>query len=132
MAQRVSAITGASVIGAGAFFVAYFNPVTAGFFPTCPFHALTRLNCPGCGLTRGFHALFHGEVLEALRFNLLTPFFAAFFSYLLISMIVYSIRGRGLSFRFFPLWTLYAFLILTLVFAITRNLPFYPFNWLAI
>jgi hypothetical protein len=63
-------LAGAGVIAAltGAFVVGYFNPAMAGFFPVCPLYSVTGILCPGCGLTRGFHALFHGDVLP--RFTL--------------------------------------------------------------
>ena len=130
--NRMLSAVGAAALAAGVFSVAYFNPTTAGFFPACPFHAMTGLNCPGCGLTRGFHALFRGDVFGALHYNLLIPFFAFFFGYLLISLVLYAVKGRGLSFQIFRPWMIYGFLVLTLVFAVARNLPFYPFDLLAI
>jgi hypothetical protein len=39
----------------------------------CPFRALTGLLCPGCGMTRAFCALGHGELGRAIRFNALSP-----------------------------------------------------------
>ncbi len=116
----------------GAFAVYYFNPANTAFFPACPFHSLTGLNCPGCGLTRGFHALLNGDVLSALHFNALIPFYFLFFLYLFVSLALTLIRGRGLEFRVFSPRAIYGFLVLTLVFSVVRNLPFYPFNLLAI
>jgi hypothetical protein len=130
--ERVICAAGLLGIGAGAFVVGYFNPVTAGFFPACPFHAVTGLNCPGCGMTRGFNSLFHGDVLGALHFNLLLPFFAFFFAYFVLSLFLTTVRGYGLSWKIFTPKIVAGFLILTLVFAVVRNLPFYPFNLLAI
>jgi Protein of unknown function (DUF2752) len=130
--ERVLAGSGVLAITAGAVAVGYFDPTTAGFFPVCPFHALTGLNCPGCGLTRGFHALFHGDVSTALHFNALLPFYLLLFLYLLVSFSLILIRGRGLEFRVFSPHVLYSFLVLTLIFSVVRNLPFYPFNFLAI
>lgn len=130
--SRGFAALGIIGIASGAFFVGYFNPVTAGFFPKCPFHTLTGLNCPGCGMTRGFHALFHGDILSALHYNALLPFFAFFFGYFTLSLFLVLIRGRGLTWKLFTPTLLYIFLILTIIFAIGRNLPFYPFNLLAI
>ena len=46
-----------------------YDPSTAGFFPSCPIHALTGYNCPGCGATRATHALLHGDVAAAFAFN---------------------------------------------------------------
>ncbi len=39
----------------------------------CGFRRLTGIGCPGCGLTRSFVFLGHGQVLEAFRMNLLGP-----------------------------------------------------------
>jgi hypothetical protein len=67
---RVALVAAAFVGGAALLFAVWaFDPATAGFFPPCLFHALTGLQCPGCGLTRGLHALLHGDVVTAWRFN---------------------------------------------------------------
>ena len=116
----------------GSFVVGYFNPTTAGFFPTCPFHAITGLNCPGCGLTRGFNSLFRGDILGAIQFNALLPFFAFLFVYFAFSLFLIVVRGYGLSWKIFTPTIVTAFLIFTIFFAVARNLPFYPFNLLAI
>jgi hypothetical protein len=79
--ERLLAATGATAMIAGAAGVAYFDPTSAGFFPVCPLYMLTGLACPGCGLTRGFHALFHGDILTALDYNALLPFFALFLGF---------------------------------------------------
>jgi hypothetical protein len=126
-------LAAATVMGAavGSFFVAYFNPVTAGFFPICPLYQLTGLACPGCGLTRGFHALFHGDVTGALDYNALIPLYVLFFSYLGVSLSLTAIRGVGLSWKFMRPWMAYSFMIVSFAFAVLRNLPYYPFNLLA-
>lgn len=128
------ALAGAGILATttGAFAVGYFNPTATRFFPACPFHALTGLNCPGCGLTRGFHALFQGDILTALHFNALLPVYLLLFLYLFVSLGLILIRGRGFNFCRFSSRIIYGFLALTLVFGIVRNLPFYPFNLLAI
>lgn len=44
----------------------------------CPFRAVTGLPCPGCGMTRAFCALGHGDLSGAFGYNALAPFvFAA-------------------------------------------------------
>lgn len=130
-AERVFAGAGVLTVGAGAAVVGYFNPTTAGFFPVCPLYALTGINCPGCGLTRGFHALFHGDILTALHFNALLPIFAFLIGFAVLSMFLIAVRGRGLSWRVFPPSAMYGFLILAAAFFVLRNLPFYPFTLLA-
>lgn len=129
--ERVIAGTFVAGTAVGSFAVAYFNPVTAGFFPICPLYQLTGLACPGCGLTRGFHALFHGDILGTLDYNLLIPLYAVFFGYLTISLALTAIRGIGLSWQFMRPWMAYGFIIVLLAFAVLRNLPYYPFNLLA-
>lgn len=129
--ERVLAASGVLAGTAGVFVVSYFNPVTAGFFPICPLYKLTGFSCPGCGMTRGFHALFHGDVLTALGYNALIPIFVFVGAYLMISLSLTAARGRGLSWQIFKPGLLYGFLVMMLVFGIVRNLPFYPFNILA-
>lgn len=46
-----------------------FDPSEYVFMPKCPFKMLTGLDCPGCGFQRAMHALLHGHVAEAIRFN---------------------------------------------------------------
>lgn len=130
--ERVLAAGGVFLISGLIFTVGYFDPVSTGLFPQCPLHSLTGLNCPGCGLTRGFHALFHGDILTALHFNALLPIYALIFGYLFLGMLLVAVRGRGLSLSKFPSYLLWAFLAFSLLFGIIRNLPFYPFNLLAI
>lgn len=129
--ERTLAAAGVLAVSAGASLVAYFNPTTAGFFPVCPLYTLTGIHCPGCGLTRGFHALFHGDVLTALHYNALLPVFAFVFGFMFVSLVLIIVRGRGLSWRVFPPSAMYGFLILATAFFVLRNLPFYPFTLLA-
>ena len=129
--ERVFAGAGILTIGAGASLVGYFNPTTARFFPVCPLYSLTGIHCPGCGLTRGFHALFHGDVLTALHYNALLPIFALFLAFIFVSLVLIVGRGRGLSWRIFPPSAMYGFLVLAAAFFVLRNLPFYPFTLLA-
>lgn len=130
-AERVFAGAGILAAGAGAFVVGYFNPTTAGFFPVCPLYKFTGILCPGCGLTRGFHALLHGDVLSALHFNALLPIFAFVFAFAFVSLVLIVVRGRGLSWRLFSPRSLYGLVILAAAFFVLRNLPFYPFTLLA-
>ena len=110
------------------FTVGYFNPSTAGFFPVCPLYAMTGLACPGCGMTRGLHALLHGNVAGALDYNLLLPAILFFFGYLFVSLVLTFARGRGLDFKVFNGKVLWGFFAFALLFTVLRNLPFYPFS----
>ena len=64
------------------------------YLPTvslCPFHAITGIPCPGCGMTRAMLSLGQLKLREAIEFN--------FFSLpLLISMIIWLWPGKFPSF----------------------------------
>jgi hypothetical protein len=124
---------GAAVIGGivGTIIIRQNDPVTAGFFPQCPLHAMTGLNCPGCGMTRGVHALLNGDILSALHFNALLPFILFIGGYFLVSLFLVAVRGRGLSVKGLPPFAMWSFLIIGITFSILRNIPAYPFTLLA-
>jgi hypothetical protein len=44
-------------------------PALARFVPACPFHALTGVPCPGCGVTRAALAFFRGDLAAAFGWN---------------------------------------------------------------
>lgn len=129
--ERVIAASGILVFGAGVYLVREFNPVTAGFFPQCPLYTITGFHCPGCGLTRGFHALLNGDFLTALHFNALIPFYLTFGLIVLASLFLTVFRGRGFSINFLKPWFLWSYLFISVAFGILRNIPSYPFNMLA-
>lgn len=71
--RSLPVLCGCAMAGAAAV-VALNDPSAPGSrFPACVFHSTTGLWCPGCGLTRGFHQLFRGDVAAALSFNLFVP-----------------------------------------------------------
>jgi len=125
------AASGIATIVGGVSVVTFFDPSASHFFPVCPLYALTGIACPGCGLTRGYHALFHGDIATAMHFNALIPLYSLIFGYLFISLVLLAVRGRGLSFSVFRKpWLLWSVAILAIAFAVFRNLPLYPFNLL--
>jgi len=123
---RISALAGAGALGVGSLMVAVFDPSKAHFFPVCPLLALTGIACPGCGLTRAFHALFHGDIVTALDFNLLVPVWAVAFAWIFVSLLLVGIRKKGL-----PMWPtnpkfIYGFFAVLFVFGVLRNIPAWP------
>lgn len=122
------AAAGLFVFAAGSFVVGFFDPSTEKFFPPCPLFSLTGFACSGCGLTRGFHALFHGDIFAALDFNALVPIYAFAFLYLIILLCVIAFKGKGLKFQIFTPKILWSFLFISIVFGIIRNIPAYPFS----
>jgi len=60
-------------------------------FALCPFHTITGIPCPGCGMSRAFILLGQFRIREALEMNIFSLF-------LLGLMLFYLIKGR------IPLW----------------------------
>jgi hypothetical protein len=107
------------------------DPETRGHLsPGCPFRALTGLDCPGCGGTRAVYALTQGDVALAFEHNLLAM--------LLLPLLVVGWVGwlaARAGWRDRPLVlsgrTGYVIAAAFTVFWVVRNLPWFPFTWLA-
>ena len=110
----------------GCAMVFFFNPTTHPFYPTCQFHRLTGLNCPGCGATRSLYALLHGNFSTALRDNAL--FIAALVLALLrgIWIAVGQWRHRPVA-ELMPKQWVWPMLTVAAVFTVLRNLPTFSF-----
>src|SRR4051794_34568300 len=128
IAERFAAAAGAAGMAAGFGVVAYLDPTKVNFLTVCPLYSLTGFACPGCGLTRGFHALFHGDVLAALDLNALIPVWVVIFGYVWMSLVLLAVRGKGLP--MWPVWPkfLFVFMIVLLTFGVLRNIPAWPFT----
>ena len=124
--SRILAASGAVVLAGGAAAVAYFDPVKSNFLPVCPLFSMTGFACPGCGLTRGFHSLFTGDIISAIDFNAMIPFWVVIFSWLFISLALTAIRGKGLHLWMARPGFLVAFTVILLGFGVLRNLPMWP------
>ena len=124
-----SLLLGAAAIGAATVLWMFDPNATNSVLPPCPWHALTGLFCPGCGSTRALHALVHGNLARAWAMNPLLVM--ALPALALMALNAAGWRPRG-SERLWQrlgepklwLWTL-------LGYAVLRNLPWWPFNWLA-
>lgn len=125
-AERLLAGSGAVLMTGGAAVGILFDPTKSNFYPLCPLYTVTGLACPGCGLTRGFHALFHSDILTAIDYNALIPVWAVIFGWVLISLTLTALRGRGL--RMWPTYPkfLWGFMMVLVGFGIARNIPIWP------
>jgi len=128
-AERILAVFGLALFAIGTFFLRFFDPSKITILPVCPLFSTTGFACPGCGMTRGMHALFQGDFIKALDFNALIPLFVLAFTYFGIAMILITLRGRGLPYRkIMHPGTLTAILFLMIAFGVLRNVPIYPFS----
>lgn len=100
--------------------VALSTPGKSAWLPSCLFHRLTGLHCPGCGNTRALHALMHGDIAGAFANNLLlVP--------ALMLLGVLLVRPR----LAFNRWICLVVAVAVTVFFVARNLPWMPFAALA-
>jgi len=119
-------VLGCAAAGAGILFS--FDPDRYGFYPVCYFHAITGLNCPGCGSTRAIHQLLHGNVLAAARLNLLVVLSLPQAAWVAARMGIRWFTGQPLGFAMRPAW-LWTFCGVASLFTVLRNLP--GFEWLS-
>lgn len=105
------------VISAGAWVVYTYPPAEHSFYPRCVFKTATGLDCPGCGGTRAAHALLHGRVAEAFRFNPILFLGGA------IALVAAPSLARGQQPRFLSRpWFGWGMLIVLVGWWIARNL----------
>jgi len=123
----VIAVLGLAALGVGAV-VFFFNPSVYVFYPTCQFHALTGLYCPGCGGTRAVYQLLHGHVLLALKDNALFVLTLPVLAVWGTRFAVRKSRNQQTAFQLRPKMV-WLFLVVALVFTVLRNLP--GFSWLS-
>ena len=124
---RLLAVFSWLTLAFAAVYLFIFEPGKSGYFPVCTFRALTGFACPGCGCTRGLHALMHGDVVAAFKFN---PLFILSLPLLLYAFFRFSsaaIQGQRLSGNQLDAKYIRTIFGVVLFFWIFRNTPFYPF-----
>lgn len=124
-------ITSATVILATLLYF-FFDARYYSFFPRCIFYTLTGFLCPGCGSQRAVSSLLHGDVMQALHFNVLV---VASFPFILFSFTVSIVN----AFITAPLiqkvfyYPLFVKIVLAVVifFFVFRNISVYPLTLLS-
>ncbi len=62
--------------------------------PTCLLRIMTGLPCPGCGMTRAWVHLAHGDVLTAFEYNVFGPLGMAAAAGVLVYVVVALVRRQ--------------------------------------
>lgn len=103
-----------------------FDPEQSRVFPPCPWHALTGLECPGCGSTRALHHLLHLRLSAAIGLNPLLLLYAPLLLRALASNTAHVFRGQPFKpLRLAPTW-IWLLLGVTLAFWVIRNTSLWP------
>ena len=133
LGHRAAPIACGGALAASAAFLATHDPGAAGSrYPTCVFHQMTGLWCPGCGLTRGAYQLLHGHIGSALSYNIFTPLalvaiVAVWFAWLRVSWGAAPVRVPKRAAR----WLAVILPVLVVGYGVLRNLPVAGFRALA-
>ncbi|MBF0344841.1 MAG: DUF2752 domain-containing protein [Nitrospirae bacterium] len=103
-----------------------FNPENTALFPSCIFHDMTGLYCPGCGGTRALNCLLHGDIVAAFGYNQLMVVLVPVVMYVVLSYMFSSWRFSRVSLS--VMWFMLAVVVL---YGILRNLTpvLYPHPW---
>lgn len=119
-----SAVRKYSLISAAGFLYLFWLKGTGIGIP-CPFHLITGLKCPGCGISTMLVRLASRDLRGSFEAN---PFLFVTWPFIVWEIIFSEdLRQRSLS---DPAWNralLAAYLAALIVFGVLRNLPFLPF-----
>lgn len=117
-----------SIAAVGLLLLYFLADARKGGFPACPFWSLTKLYCPGCGSQRGLSALLHGDLTDALRYNLLL---VAAIPILAFNGYTHLKKDKQRPPFLYQSWFAKTVLLVVLLFWVLRNIPVYPFTFLA-
>jgi hypothetical protein len=115
----------AGALAAGCVIVALVDPrEEGGFYPTCPFLAVTGWWCPGCGSLRAANRALNGDLLAAFSYNPLTMLLAPLLGYAWLRWVLRAFGGA----ERWPPPTLTRrdseiFMVVAALFWILRNVP---------
>ena len=100
------------------------DPSVSAIFPRCAFLTFTGYKCPGCGSQRAIHALLHGDVVAAFRYNALLLIAIPWIG---LCLFAESRRTRNprLYARINAPLLIWLFLAMVLIWWLLRNI----FNW---
>lgn len=81
----------------------------------CLFKSIFGIACPGCGLTRGFRALFHVDLKEAFFYNILTIPIFLFLVIFLVLFVIDILCNRDFVSRYLLFFSKYYYILIVLV-----------------
>jgi hypothetical protein len=116
------------IIAGTATYLFLVDPARGNGYPTCPFRALTGLQCPGCGSTRALHQLLHGHPVAAFELNPLIVIAIPLLTFFLILFTSSAISHKRNWSPSIPAKYGWLMIVLIVGFWILRNTSVYPFS----
>jgi hypothetical protein len=91
-------------------------------------YALTGYYCPGCGGTRAANALFHGHLLQSIKYHPVVIYTVVLFSVYIISHTIGLVtRDKVPSMKFRPIY-FYVMIVIILVQWAVKNYIFFAWQ----
>ena len=101
----------------------FIDPTQHRWVPQCPFKLLTGWSCPGCGIQRAAHAVLHGDLSAALRYNWFLVFSLPYATLLIIAQWFVGRDKREKMMRSLGhRYTVYTYVTLFFIWWIARNI----------
>ena len=92
----------------------------------CPFHFITGLYCPGCGITRMIKSILKLDFYQAFRYNQLLFILLPFFIIIIIDLFISIIIKKKSIYKKIPEYVWIIIVIILIIFGIIRNIiPFF-------
>ena len=88
----------------------------------CPFHFITNLYCPGCGVTRMIKSILKLNFYQAFRYNQLLFILFPFFFFLIIDYIYSYIIKKKSIYKKIPEIVWIIIIIFLIIFGVIRNI----------
>lgn len=116
----------AIIVMAGIFYY-FVDPARSVIMPKCPIKMITGWQCPSCGAQRAIHAFLHGNLKEAVQFNL---FFIVAIPFLILTVyaVIFYKRDKpsNIAIKLYNFvtnrYTLFSYVALYLTWWIVRNI----------
>ena len=101
----------------------YCDPTKNVFAPKCIVKTTTGLYCPGCGFQRACHALMHGHLIKAARYNIFLLIVAPYIIALVIERFVLNGKQQERAATILESkWMAYTYIGLYLIWFVVRNI----------
>lgn len=110
-----------TLMASGVAYVVFY--IFVGFGIPCPFHLVTGLRCPGCGITRMVVSLVHFDFELAFHYNAALFVALPVFLVLAISIIVGYIKTGSQKLSRWQSIVVISLIVILLLFGVIRNLP---------